>query len=353
MEKQTKQNEIIKKDDSTIEEKYDSLIKARIAKRTRNTFNQKILTLESDREYIRLLVKPKYRYATRSEKNPIRHQKVLTDYFKDNEKNIYVLQSNYSLEQHYVLAGKTLKSFPDMSVAMYVTINDNIRKENGKNNTQLTTSESILLSRFDPGQQFDHINRIDNNSLKFKYFGGSIKSHVPHFHYASRSQALAYNGTADCDAISLDDLIRYVFDLNKIKRSSELLYDDMSMPYLQIKFNPNLYQTNSKILKLGDCIPQNYLLKKSFIFGLIDKRADLFGLEAVLFDLILLRAMVKFCEEEKNANNFTNYPAILHEITIKLASKIALAGLNDDLNNDLIDLVSEMREISQREHREF
>jgi len=124
------------------------------------------------------------------------------------------------------------------------------------------------------------------------------------------------------------------------------------MPYLEIKFNPNLYHTNSKILKLGDCVPQNYLLKKSFVFGSIDKRADLFGLDAVLFDLILLRAMVKFCEVEWSVYG-TGFSALLHEITIKLASKIALAGLSDDLNEDLTRLVSEMTEINQREHREF
>lgn len=353
MAKQTKQNETIKKDNSTIDEKYDSLIKARIAKKTRNTFNQKILTLENDAEYIRLLVKPKYRYATRTEENPAWNQKVLTDYFKDNEKNLYVLQSNYSLQQHYALVGKKIKNFPDMSVAMYVAINNNTRKENGRNNTQITTSESILLSRFDPGQKFTHNNRIDDNPLKLKYFGTSIQPATPHFHYASKTQALTYNGTAECDAISLDDLIRYVFELNKIKRNSELFLDDFSMPYLEIKFNPDLYQTNSKILKLGDCIPQNYLLKKSFVFGSIDKRADLFGLEAVLFDLILLRAMVKLCEEEQSVNTYTNHSALLHEITITLASKIALAGLSDDVNNDLISLISEMREINPRQHREF
>ena len=45
-----------------------------------------------------------------------------------------------------------------------------LRQENGKNNTKIVTSEMILLSRFDPGQKFEHINRFDEEDLlKLKY----------------------------------------------------------------------------------------------------------------------------------------------------------------------------------------
>ena len=204
---QKKKSEIVKKDDSTIIQKYNALNRARIAKKTRNTFRQTILTLKDDWEYIRLLLKPKYKYSTRTENNPVYKQKVMTDYFKDNEKNLYVMQSNYSLNQHVTLVGKKLKLYPDMSVAIYVAINDEVRDENGKNNTQIKTSESILLSRFDPGHA-KHDNRyIEENPLKLAYFGKVINSGVPHFHYASKTQAEKYGDTAECDAISLDNLM--------------------------------------------------------------------------------------------------------------------------------------------------
>lgn len=334
-QEQEKQSEIIEKDDSTIGEKYDSLIKSRIAKKTRNTFKQKILTLRSDIQYIMLLLKPKYRYATRSEENHNWQQKVLTDYFKDSARNLYIMQTNFSLQKHAVLVGNKIKEYPDMSVAMYVAINKESREENGKNNKKITTAEMVLLSRFDPGQKFDHINMIEENTLKAAYFGQVVSPGEPHFHFASRTQALKYNDTAGCDAISLDNLIQYISNLIRVKKNSELLRDDLSMPYLSIKYDPNLYQTSSKITRLADAIPSKYLLKKSFMFGTVDSRADIFGLEAVLFDLILLRGLLRTSQAESGS-------MLLHELTVKLASKIASAGICEEINNELASLIEEV-----------
>ena len=125
------------------------------------------------------------------------------------------------------------------------------------------------------------------------------------------------------------------------------------MPYLEIKYRPELYQTNSNILKLGDCIPKKHLIKKSFVFGSIDKRADLFGLKAVLFDLILLRGLVRMCKDEKTSYGSSNFISLLYDTTIKLALKISSAGICEDINNDLTNLASSMSEYSLNDRREF
>ena len=148
--------------------------------------------------------------------------------------------------------------------------------------------------------------------------------------------------------------VKYVLDLIRAERDSELFINDLSMPYLEVKFNPELYQTNSKILKLGDLIPREHIIKKSFVFGAIDKRADLFGLRAVLFDLILLRALKK--EYSAMFNNYCKYltqgDMIICETMFLLATKIASAGMGDVFNDELARVVNIAEEYNLFRRRE-
>ena len=248
-------NKIVVSDNSNIDEKYDALNEARISKRTRNTYKAVILTLDNDKEYINLLLKPKYRFATRTEKNISRKQKVLTDYFKDSSKNLYVLQTNYSLQRSQNLVARMITSVPEISISLYVSTNTELHEETGKGNKQIKTSELIQLSRFDPAQKFDHYNKTQIGTLKYDYFGDKIPAGVPHFHFASKTQALMYGDSVGSDAISLDNLIRYVGALRKNSRNIELWNDDLSMPYLELLSKPMLYQTNTKIQELANIIP--------------------------------------------------------------------------------------------------
>lgn len=335
-----KKSSIVESDSSSLDEKYDSLNKARIAKRTRNTYRQHILTLEDDEEYLKLLLKPKYRYATRSEENCSLNQKVLTDYFKDSAQNLYVMQTNYSLHRRVGMIARMAIPAAEVSVAMYVSTNSNLKEENGSKNKKITTSELILLSRFDPSQKYEHKNLTEVGTLKYEYFGGEIGPRVPHFHFASKTQSLLYGDTAESDAISIDNLIKYVMDLMKVNKGCFLSYDDLNMPYLQIRNKPELYQTNTSIQSLVNIIPPQKLVQKPFLFGAVDKRADLFGLEAVLFDLILLRGLNKeFQEFMKYSQQVSDFDSSIVKLMSLLAAKVTTVGNNQSINSELMGML--------------
>ncbi len=343
-----KKNDEVKSDNSTLIQKYDAVNKAKSTKRTRNTYKQEILTLKRDEDYIDLLTKPKYRYATRSGENKKLKQKILIDFYKDSQQNMYLLQSNFSTRKPIIIGKNNLKEYPDMSVAMYVAINSKLRIENGSENEKIKTAELILLSRYDAYQNFEHFNKIDENTLKYTYFGESIKEKVPHFHFQSKTQALIYNDTAKCDAISLDNLIKYIIDLIKSKKDSELLFNDLSMPYLKVKYNPECYHTSGQILELANVISKKKLVQKSFIYNSVDKRDDLYGLKAVLFDLILLRGLIDGYENgpagsksgSLNGMQYVSFGgdfggAMFFELMSLLAMKITMVGFSEELNEEI------------------
>ena len=317
----SKDNREVEKDISTIKQKYIVLNDARIAKRTRNTLKSKVLTLKSDGEYLKLLLKPKIKFATRTGENKRYKQKVLTDYFKDSSKNLYILQSNFSLEQPINLIGTGIKQYPEMAAALYVATNSKFENETGTKNTIIKKAEVIQLSRYDHYQSFDHNNRIYNNPLKLSYFKAVIPKGIPHFHFGSKTQALAYDDTAGCDAISLNDLIIYIQDLIKAEEDDDLLKDNFSMPYLEIKKRPELYKTSSDLMELKDYIDKNKIITKSMLFNITDCRQDIYGLKAVLFDLILLSGL---------------RDSVSPVVSTLLATKIAVPGLAQSIEQELI-----------------
>lgn len=327
----SKQHKDIEKDESTIMQKYEVLNSTRIAKRTRNSMRSKVFTLKSDNEYLKLLLKPKTKYATRTEKNKRFKQKVLTDFYKDSAKNIYVLQSNFSLQEPVNLIGGAIRKYPEMSSALYVATNTKYENETGAGNRTIKTSEIVQLSRYDHYQSFDHHNRIDrtSNPLKLRYFKDVIFAGTPHFHFDSKTQALAYDDSAGCDAISLNDLIIYIQDLINVEDGNDLLKDNFSMPYLEIKKNPQLYKTSSDLMELQNYIDKNKIIIKSMLFNIADNRQDLYGLRAVLFDLILLSGLRDY---------------VSPVISVLLATKISVPGLAQSIEQELIQKLQQKNE---------
>lgn len=319
----SKQHKDIQKDSSSFAEKYSLLNDTGIARRTRNTMRSQVLTLASDDEYLRLLIKPKIKYATRTGENKRFKQKVLTDFYKDSAKNIYILQSNFSLQSPVNLIGTGIKQYPEMSSSLYVATNMKFENETGTDNRIIKTSELAQLSRYDHYQGFDHGNRIDpvSQPLKFRYFKDKVPAGVPHFHFDSKTQAIAYDNSAGCDAISLNDLIIYIQDLISAKDGDDLLKDNFSMPYLEIKKNPQLYKTSSSLIELQNYVDKNKMITKSMLFNISDNRQDIYGLKAVLFDLILLSGL---------------RDSVSPVISVLLATKISVPGLSREIEQELI-----------------
>ena len=124
----------------------------------------------------------------------------------------------------------------------------------------------------------------------------------PHFHFYNRSQTKNHlNENSECDAISVDNLIDYIVDLINADMGDGICQDNMDMPFLEIKKNPNLYFTDRTLLSKLIKSNVNFANQKKYaITKLTNKLYNtenlynansnmIFGLEAVLFDLCLMQ----------------------------------------------------------------
>lgn len=128
--------------------------------------------------------------------------------------------------------------------------------------------ELVILNRFDPKGLFDHQNNYDiydnleEKALYEKYFTDyqtvsktnkvRYYSGHPHFHFNTRLQSEKFCQDTKANAISLENLIRYVRALDKCQTdNSKILNYSLGMPFLDYKLKNKQFHSHVKQTLLG------------------------------------------------------------------------------------------------------
>lgn len=307
---QTKVN-IVYADTSTVFDKKQLLASLGYFDRTRWERKSCIDVLRSDDGYLKLMSSEKQYCDFVKGTSPFGHT-IETSIYTDTKNNqlLFATVANrkdnnltQSQNQQYINSTKERENFVFASVIPNKTVTQETR-EKGK---QVMVVEGVQLFRYDPTGNFNHINSQEIYDYYLNNYGQSVadiyrkifskESGFPHFHFMNRTMSETYGKTAESDAITLDNLIKYIEKLRSVNDVNHVLNNfDFAMPYLGIKKNPNKYKTAIDVQNLKKALCNNTVNKQlDSIFKQTQKLQPsmvvLTGLDAVYADLILLRIL--------------------------------------------------------------
>lgn len=179
----------------------------------------------------------------------------------------------------------------------------------------------VLLQRFDQAALYDHQNdysifqNLELRALAQKYFTdyhtesncGRIRyfAKLPHFHFNTHTQSKMFSKDSSANAISLDNLIKYIKDLeNCNNENSPLLKHNLGLPFLDIKNNEVKYESNvtKTLAKLSSSDNMSKFLRGFMCELLLFKFNSGFKtpLQEVAADLQIMKTIDDYCKRNGN-----------------------------------------------------
>lgn len=297
----------VKQDKTSVSEKLKLIDQSGYAQRSRWERAGSIDVLPHDKTYLQHITSRKIPLAT-TEGVTAFNQKVDATFYTDRETGtaLYATVLTHKLptpEQTEIEKAINQTKVKERSAFASVFTSTQTFPETVRGGLKVDSMPSIQLFRYDPTGKGLHQNHPVRESypamslatakVYSSYFGETVQ--FPHFHFINKSMATSYGKTAEADAISLDDLTRYVKDLIELPEATKdtLLKDSFGMPYLSIMYNPDLYKTAVNFKNLDESLKNNTVNNQIFNIFQQTQTLDpdvtvLTGLEAVYADLTLL-----------------------------------------------------------------